>query len=278
MKVLKVPAAPPPEQSPNDRPKTPKNTGTSFDGLHQLAIFLVTVGAVIGFTHKFAYMQALGVNIELGNEKPAQLAVDALQSLQEYWLVYGCLVLAAIVLVILIGELEQRDMLPVKPGSLRACTMCAFLSTVAYVSLSKGNGDAMDLIALRFPVGDVSRFQQIVMPPQSASSDAAICFTWSTPTPKADAGPVPYDFVVAETEDRIHVVQIMREPKHVKGVGSPTSSSIVRPVVFLKSMVPCYRRIMPGGTATAPQNAPSQTPPNEMPPTPPARISAVLRS
>ncbi len=269
MNVIKMPVASAPDRAPE--PKSPKSGGTIFDGVHQLAIFLLTVGAVIGFTHKFAYMQTLGVNVELGNEKPAQLAVDSLESLQEYWIVYGALVFAAIVLAILIDELEQRDRLFVKANSLRTCGLCAFLSAIAFVSFSKGNAEALNLIALKFPIGDVSRFQQIVMPP--SQSDAASCFTWSTPSPKTDTGPIRYDFVVAESEDRIHVVQVT----HAQNANGAAGSPVVRPVVFLKSMVPCYRRIMPGSTETAPQTEPSQTPSNEMPPTPPARISAALR-
>ncbi len=199
---------PPGESPPNGGAKAPKSAGPLFDGMHQVALFLLTVGAVIGFTHKFAYTQGLGVNIELGNESPAQLAVDALESLQEYWLLYGGLVLAAFALLVLIGELERRDRLPVRVGSLRAFALCAFLSAVACVSYDKGSGEARNLATLAFHSGDMSHFQEIVMPPQSASHDTASCFNWKPATAPASISSMTYDFVVAETEDRIHVVQI----------------------------------------------------------------------
>ena len=241
------------------------------DTVRNLTLLLLPF-AVIGFTHKFANMQALGVEIELGQEPAAQFAVDSLRSILDYWWMYGSLALATAALVVLSVESERRNWLPLKAKRLTAGVLCASLLTMVWISFNAGRSEAEDLLSLNFAGSRSTHYQQILMPPESSSRDAAQCFTWSAPTPKGlKAAPNEPNFLIAETADSFHVVQISAPDPGQQG--GPTAP-VARPVVFLKNMVPCYRRLVPGVALSSPLTGPSQTPAADMPPTPRPKPSA----
>ncbi len=264
MSVVKTRVHQHPKPVPGKTPEVPKSSGSLLDTPHNLAVFLLTVGAIIGFTHKFGYMQRLGLNMELGDEKPTQLAVDSLQSVQGHWQIYGWLVLATIILMFLRTELKRRNAPWVNEGLVTGYIVCAFLGSLAYYSFITGQAEAVDFLGLRFGVDETANYQQIVLP-QSAASDAGRCFAPPTPTPPSvGKKQTKYYYVVAETSDTIHVIQI--DSAVEPGKRLPNT------VILQKSLVPCYQRVIPGLPQPAPLATQSATPPNRMPPTPPAAV------
>ena len=182
---------------------------------------------------------------------------------------YGWAVLAA-VLIVLGAVTEPYQWLPAKWQSkakpLTVAVLCALLAAALGFSFAKGRYDAEQLMALNFDGPASPHYQQIVMPPESSAQNAAQCFTWSPPTTNGfDPPPLEYEFLVAETADSYHVVEVVEE----SDPGSQVKRSIryVRPVVFSKQMVQCYRRILPGLHAVVPHEGPSQTPTSLMPTT-----------